>query len=79
MTDDVMMMSLFVVQMSLCDAPLCILMKLRPMAARKSASMLRSQFKLNNRRFLNVEGRSKSGGNCLVAPTLGKGKSEPHS
>ena len=41
--------------MNLRESPRCIMMKLHPLVARRLANKLRSQFKLSNCRFLNVE------------------------
>ena len=39
--------------------PRCIMVKLHPMAAKRLLALVRTHFKLDNRRFMNVEGRRK--------------------
>lgn len=47
-------------QMNLEDPPRCIMIKLFPGAAKRVAHRVRLLFKIDNSRFLNVEGKSES-------------------
>ena len=53
--------------MNLSESPRCIMMKLHPLVARRLANKLRSQFKLSNCRFLNVEAQRE----LTTPPRLG--------
>lgn len=46
-------------QMNLEEPPLCIMIKLFPGAAKRVAYRVRSLFKIDNSRFLNVESKGE--------------------